>query len=344
MRRADRSSSRPATIGNMIRSGWSAATRSSARSWSRQHLGPGQPQPQPPHAQCRVGLGRLAQERQRLVRAGVERAGQQRPTGERSATARYAASCSSSVGLVVGAEEHELGAEQADPVGTGGHRGRRLVGRPRLAATSMVTPSRVTAGSARPLLRPAETAGPAGGSAARPVDDVVRRDRPSTVPASPSRTTDLGAVVHGQDRVAEADHGRDPERPGQDRGVRRRSARRPSPMPWTRRGSSHAVSAGREVAGDEHAAPGQSSSPPGRPQAARRHLFGHRRQIARSLPEVLVVERFPSAREGPMPRPSRLAPHSRRRRGSARSAGSRAPDPRGTGDGRRRSRTRSPRR
>ena len=228
--RAARYSSSVATIGNMtLQPGGRSATASDRAQLGAQELLVGEPEPDPAHAEERVVLGRLAQERQRLVGPGVERADDHRAAAERRGDLRVDRALLLLGRRVVAVEEQELGAQQADAVGAELDRGGRLGRRAEVGGDLERRRRRACAPArarARARVRPRSCASRARRARAR---------RPSS-----ARRVDLdgpGVAVDDQHRPvrhARARRRRARRRPGcraRARGSRRATSRRRAPRP-----------------------------------------------------------------------------------------------------------------
>ncbi len=186
---------------------------------SRQQLGPGQRETDSANAEERVLLRRHRQRRQRLVGAGVERAHDQRPAGQ------HGRDLGQLLGLLVLAgqrraiQKQELGAQQPDAFGAGvdgpaGVGGRSEVG-------EHLDPGAVgrDGGFVGPSLRRLVRRAIAFGTLRRRGDQRrVGVDGHRSGLAVEQQPRVVGDAQHG---VAEPDHGRQPERASEDRGVGR---------------------------------------------------------------------------------------------------------------------------
>ena len=290
-----------------------------------QKLGPGERQADPADTEERVLLRRHRQRRQRLVGAGVERAHDQRPAVQRGRDLGQLLGLLVLAGERRAIQEQELGPQQPDAFGAGSTARRASAVEPRLANTSIRVPSVVTAGSwARACAAScaARSRSPrcAGGGDQRRVGV----DGHGSGVAVEQQRRGVGDAEHG---VAEADHGGQAERAGEDRGVgggRAAGGDDPEHPVGVQAGSV----GGRELVGDHDRGrprrrrPGPGAGPPQRSSGCARRPAGNfwpspgRPNIPRVPPAT------PAARASAAARADRRRP---RRSPARRAAGRAAP-------------------
>ena len=300
-----------------------------------QQLGLLEPEPDTAHAEERVVLGRLAQDAQRLVGAGVERADDQRPAVERGGD------------LGVDRALLLLGRAPCRGRGTGtpcaaARRLRRRARPPRpprprcpgWRRPRASSPSVVVAGSRR-----ARSGPPRGGARpprrARSRSAITSGGRLDLDGPGPAVEHERRAVRQSQHRLAEPDDGRD--RRARGRGSRRATVAPPraTASPWTSERSSAAASPG--VMSRATRMPG-SAMPAwrGHPGQVTQHAPGHVVDVGGALAQVRrrrARGRPPRPPRGSAPRAGGAAPVLDRRREPGRGA----PRRRAGADARRRS-------
>jgi hypothetical protein len=200
------------------------------------------------HAEERVGLGRHRQRGERLVGAGVEGADDERAAFERLRDVAQGLRLLVLVGQLGAVEEEELGAQQSDALGAEPHRLGRLR---RGAEVGEDLDARAVARRAG-LMRALARGGAAGlrvlAALLGVAHDVRRRidlDRAGLAVKQQGRP-----LVHGDERVAEADDGGQPEPAREDGGVRGRGAVGGGDAGHERRVEPRGVG-GRQLGGDD---------------------------------------------------------------------------------------------
>ena len=272
-----------------------------------EELGLGEAEADPATAEERVVLRLLAQERQRLVGARVERADHDRPPVEGLGDLGQDRDLLVLVRRVAAVEEEELGPQQPDALGALLGGGARLGGGCRR--------SRTPRPGCRRRARPARRRVPARRRARRRAPSRRRSASATTsspgatsiVPAAPS-TDERRAVRDREQRRARADHGGDPERAGEDRRV----ARGPAAGGRDRvrvLGIEPRRLAGRELVGEHDARLGRRDG--GRAGEVGEHAAGDVLDVDGALAQVGVVEpaergrRQPRRRRATRRRPTR---------------------------------------
>ena len=216
----------------------------------QEHLGSREREPDPADAEERVGLGWHRQRRQRLVRAGVERAHDERAPVERDGDLAQGCGLLVFVGQLGPVEEQELGAEQPDALGAELDRFCGLVRRAEVREHLDPGPVAGGAGLVRAL---AGRCAAALGALAAVGSVALRVVRGVDLEGAGLAVDEDGRAVGDlQDRVAETDDRREPERTREDRGVSGGGAVRGCDSGDERRIQGGGV-AGGELAGDHDA-------------------------------------------------------------------------------------------
>ena len=261
---------------------------------SEQDLGPRRRQPEPSHAEERVRLGSQLEVGDRLVGARVERPHRERTTVECDGRSSIRLLLFGFARHRVAPEEQELAPEQAHAVTPRGECGRDVGGAADVGHDRNVPSVLHHGGLAR--------ASPCRAFAVellRSLGLQVGDRGPGGVDVndpSPSVEPDRDLLVELGDPVAETDHGRDPQRAGQHRRVRGRTAMRHGDAETG--GGVQRDRVGRfEVADRQDPGGGEPAVRRLDAEEFREDLPPDAPEIAGSLPQVGIVQLVPDGRQ-----------------------------------------------